>query len=75
MRKTTKTSTKTQTKTGPRRKAITGELRFEINGQEFTLSLNGKVSQTGKTVVFRSSKDDYLESGLGCNIWIDLDLI
>lgn len=77
MRKTVaKTSTKKETKTVAKRKSgVVGVLKFEVNGNVFELEMSGKVSATGKTIVFRSSKDDYLEQGIGTNIWIDLDLI
>jgi hypothetical protein len=76
MRKTAKKTTQaTRPKATKRPKAITGTLSFTVGDNTFELELSGKVSSTGKTVVFRSSKDQYLESGCGCNIWIDLDLI
>ena len=76
MRKITSAPKKeTKKETRPKRRAITGKLTFTVGENEFFLELTGKVSQSGKTVVFRSSKDDYLEQGVGCNIWVDLDLI
>ncbi|MGE4412089.1 MAG: hypothetical protein AB7E45_00145 [Candidatus Caldatribacteriota bacterium] len=71
----TKKQATTSTKKRTTRKVITGTLNFVIGETQIELELNGKVSASGKTIVFRSSKDDYLENGLGCNIWVDLDLI
>lgn len=75
MRKTAKTTQKTTQKRTTKRKTIVGTLSFTVGDNTFELELTGKVSASGKTIVFRSSKDDYLEQGMGCNIWIDLDLI
>lgn len=77
MRKTAKTTatTRPKRKATSTKKAITGMLTFQVGENVFEMELSGKVSQTGKTVVFRSSKDDYLEQGMGCNVWVDLDLI
>ncbi len=74
--KTTQATTRTKTVAkAPRKKAIVGTLSFTVGDTTFELELSGKVSSTGKTIVFRSSKDDYLEQGMGCNVWVDLDLI
>jgi hypothetical protein len=70
-----KTQTKKETRPKTAKRVIKGELLFKVGENVFEMELSGKVSATGKTIVFRSSKDDYLEQGMGCNIWVDLDLI